>query len=88
MWAANESYALKMNIIVILCKMPPIKDFAVNIHKKNDCQNVRQWNGFHVVISRTPPQPSAIGYTPFIRAPPTEKSVVYTLLVNTDTLLN
>ena len=31
---------------------------------------------------------SAIGYAPFIPAPPTEKSVVYSLLVNTATMLN
>ena len=68
--------------------MPPLKDFTVSIHKKNDSQNVSQWNGFHALISRTPSQPSAIGYTPFIPAPPTEKSVVYTLLVNTAAMLN
>ena len=68
--------------------MPPEKDFQVNIHKNNDSQNVPQWNGFHAALFGTPSRPSAIGYVPCIPAPLTEKSVVYTLLLNTATMLN
>ena len=45
-------------------------------------------DGFNAAISRTPSRPSAIGYAPFIPAPLTEMSVVYTLLLNTATMLN
>ena len=69
--------------------MPPVKDFQVDIHKSKDSQNVSQWNGFHAAISGTPSRPSATGYAPFIPARLTEKSVqVYTLLLNTATMLN
>ena len=40
MWLINWSWRL--------CRMPPMKDFTVNIHKKNDSQNVPQWNGFQL----------------------------------------
>ena len=68
--------------------MPPAKYFKVDIDKKNDSQNVCQWNGFHVVVSGTPSRASAMGYAPLIPAPLTENSVVYTLVLNTTTMLN
>ena len=43
--------------------------------------------GFNTLISFVPSNPSSIGYAPFIPAPPTEISAVYTLLVTVKSVL-
>ena len=56
-------------------------------HIKNEVQCIPQWTGFNTLISFVPSNPSSIGYAPFIPAPPTEMSTIYTLLVTVKPML-
>ena len=56
-------------------------------HIENEVQRIPEWTGFNTLISFVPSNPSSIGYAPFIPAPPTEMSAIYSLLVTGKSML-
>ena len=56
-------------------------------HIENEVQCIPQWTGFYALISFVPCNLISIGYAPFIPAPSTEMSAMYTVLVTVKPML-
>ena len=86
--AAWQSPSKLINWSWLYHRMAPITHFEVDILSRNEVQVIPQWTGFNTLIIIIPFKPSSIEYAPFIPAPPTDMSAVYTLLVTVKSMLN
>ena len=74
---------LEKNLAWLTSRMVGTKIFNVDAE-----QNVPGWSTFHSMISAETTTPTVIGNCRSVPAPPTDISVVYTVLVNIKEILN